>query len=95
MEEDFHESEDMQKPDGEEVWSRKHKENACSGGRTRARPGAVAAAVPPCPSRSRPWPAPGWAPRPPGARRAPCATRSRDSTGQTPTFRGKRRSRGF
>lgn len=24
MEEDFHESEDMQKLDGEEVWSRKH-----------------------------------------------------------------------
>lgn len=24
MEEDSHENEDMQKPDGEEVWSRKH-----------------------------------------------------------------------
>lgn len=70
-----------------------HRENACSGGRTRARPGAAAAAAPQCPSRSRRWPAPGWAPRPPGARRAPCAMTSRDSTGQRPTCRGKRRCR--
>lgn len=96
MEEDFHESEDMQKLDGEEVWSRKHTGSAGSGGRRRATPGAgaAAAAAAPCPSRSRPWAAPGWAPRPPGARRALPAMRSRGSTGQTRTCRGKRRRRG-
>lgn len=38
MVEDFHESEDMQKLDGEEVWSKKHKENACNAYRKRAMP---------------------------------------------------------
>lgn len=45
-EEDFHENEDMQKLDGEEVWSKKHKENAYNADRKKAMPeeevGAVA-----------------------------------------------------
>lgn len=37
-EEDFHESGDMQKLDGEEVWSKKHRENAYNAGRKKAMP---------------------------------------------------------
>lgn len=97
MEEDFRESEDMQKLDGEEVWSRKHKENACNGGRRRAMPGAAAAAaaVPRCPIRTRLSPAPGWAQRPPGARRASCVTKSQGSTDRRQMFHGKHRFHDF